>query len=101
MGVSEINSTNFQGEVLDSKKTVIIDFFATWCGPCQRQAPIMNEIAETREDIKVVKIDVDKNAELAEKYEIMSIPTIIIMKNGQVVNKYVGLTSKEELLSNI
>ena len=101
MKVLEINSTSFQEEVLSSEKPVFIDFFATWCGPCQMQSPILDEIAQNREDIKVVKVDVDKNADLAEKYEIMSIPTIIIMKNGQVINKYVGLTSKEELLNSI
>lgn len=97
----EINKNNFEAEVLKSDKPVIVDFFATWCGPCQTQSPILDEIAETMENVKVVKIDVDKNAELAEKYDVMSIPTIVIIKDGQLVKEFIGLTPKEEILNAI
>ena len=97
----EINKDNFEAEVLKSDKPVIVDFFATWCGPCQTQSPILDEIAETNENVKVVKIDVDKNAELAEKYDVMSIPTIVIIKDGQPVKEFIGLTPKEEILNAI
>lgn len=98
MKVLEVNERNFNEEVLNSPKPVIIDFFATWCEPCMQQSPIIEEIADIEEEVKVVKIDVDKNAELADKYDIMSIPTILIIKDGQVIKDFVGLTSKDEIL---
>ena len=98
MKVLEVNEQSFNEEVLNSPKPVIIDFFATWCEPCMQQSPIIEEIADIEEEVKVVKIDVDKNAELADKYDIMSIPTILIIKDGQVIKDFVGLTSKDEIL---
>ena len=93
-----VTNDNFESEVLKSDKPVLADFFATWCGPCTALAPIIKEIAEERTDIKVVKIDVDKNMELASKFKVMSIPTIIVFKNGEAVNRTMGLQSKEKLL---
>lgn len=98
MKVLEVNERNFNEEVLNSPKPVIIDFFATWCEPCMQQSPIIEKIADIEEEVKVVKIDVDKNAELADKYDIMSIPTILIIKDGQVIKDFVGLTSRDEIL---
>lgn len=98
MSVLEVNEENFNEEVLLSEKPVVLDLFATWCGPCQIQGPIVEEIAKEHEEIKVAKVDVDKNAGIAEKYDVMSIPTIVIIKNGQAVKTFVGLTQKEEIL---
>ena len=88
-------------EVLKSDKTVLIDFYADWCGPCKMQSPIIDKIAEERTDIKVGKINVDDNQELAAKYGVMSIPTILVIKNGGVAKEFVGLTAKEEILNAI
>ena len=97
MSVLTITENNFEEEVLNSEKTVLIDFYADWCGPCKMQSPIVDKIAEERSEIKVGKINIDENPELAEKYDVMSIPTLIIIKNGQVANQFVGLTSKHEI----
>ena len=97
MSVLTITDNNFEDEVLNSDKTVLIDFYADWCGPCKMQSPIVDQIAEERADIKVGKVNVDDNPELAEKYEIMSIPTLLVIKNGAVAKQFVGLTSKSEI----
>lgn len=97
MSVLTITENNFDEEVLKSDKTVVLDFYATWCMPCKMQSPIIDKLAEERTDIKVGKINVDENTELAEKYGIMSIPTIIIIKKGEASSKLVGLTSKEKI----
>ncbi len=97
MSVIKITEENFEEEVLKSEKTVLVDMYATWCGPCKMQSPIIDKIAEERQDIKVGKINVDENTELAEKYGIMSIPTIIIIKNGKTANQFVGLTPKGKI----
>ena len=102
MEVLKINEENFKEEVLESEKPVLIDFFATWCGPCKMMSPIIDEIAkEVGNDVKVGKVDVDENQELAIKYDIMSIPTIIIFKNGKVEKTFVGLRDKEEILKEL
>jgi len=88
-------------KVLAQEKLVIIDFFATWCGPCKMQAPIISEIAQERSDIIVGKVDVDEQQELAQTYGVMSIPTIVLMKKGKVLETVVGYQSKENLLSLI
>ena len=93
-------SENFEEEVLKSDVPVLVDMFATWCGPCKMMSPIIDEIAEEVGDkIKVGKINVDENQELAMEYEVMSIPTIIILQNGEVKNSFVGVRKKEEIIS--
>ena len=99
MEVLKINNSNFEEEVLKSKKVVLLDFYAEWCGPCKMLAPVIDQIAKENEDIKVAKINVDEAQELAEKYGIMSIPTLVVIKNGQEIKRQVGLASKSEILS--
>lgn len=98
MSVLNITSENYENEVLKSDKKVLIDFYADWCGPCKMMSPVVDKIAEEMEGIvKVGKINVDENQELAIKYGIMSIPTIMILKNGEVEKTFVGVTDKEEI----
>lgn len=99
MAVIEITAENFEKEVIQSDKTVLLDFWASWCGPCQMLSPLVDEIAEERTDIKVGKINTDEQQELAVKYKVMSIPMLLVMKNGEIANKSIGLISKEEILS--
>lgn len=101
MSVLILNNENFENEVLKSDKKVLIDFYADWCGPCKMQSPIIDQIAEENSNIKVGKINVDDNPELAEKYGIMSIPTLIIIENGEVKNQFIGITSKDIILENL
>ena len=102
MEVLKIDEQNFKEEVLESEKPVLIDFFATWCGPCKMMSPIIDEIAkEVGGEIKVGKVDVDENQELAIKYDVMSIPTIIIFKNGKAEKTFVGLRDKQEILNEL
>ena len=99
MSVLHITTENFEAEVLQSEKPVLLDFFATWCGPCRMVAPIIEEIAEENENIKVCKIDVDQEPELAKRFRIVSIPTLIAMKDGNVVNQALGAMPKEKILA--
>ena len=102
MSVLEITSENFEKEVLESEKTVLVDMYATWCGPCKMQSPIIDKIADEQgENIKVAKIDIDEAPEIAEKYGVMSIPTLLIIKNGEVVKQFVGLTKKEDIEASL
>ena len=101
MAYITITKDNFSSKVLESDKTVILDFWATWCGPCRMIAPILEEIAEEREDIVVGKINVDEERELSREFGIMSIPTLIVFKNGEVVNKGIGYMPKENILALI
>ncbi|MDD7719396.1 MAG: thioredoxin [Eubacteriaceae bacterium] len=98
MSVININKNNFEEEVLKSDKPVLLDFWAAWCGPCRMVSPIIDEIAEEREDIKVGKINVDEEMELAAKFGVMSIPMLVVIKDGNVANKAVGARPKEEIL---
>ena len=100
MSVLKITKENYETEVLKSDKLVLIDFYADWCGPCKMMSPIIDEIAEEVGDkIKVGKINVDENQELAMEYEVMSIPTIIILQNGEVKNSFVGVRENKEIIS--
>ena len=98
MSVVHITKDNFQAIVLESEKKVLLDFWATWCGPCKMIAPIVEQIAEERSDILVGKIDVDSQMELAVQFGIVSIPTLVIMEKGQLVEKSVGYQSREDIL---
>ena len=101
MKVLHINKDNFHKEVLNSDKPVLLDFFASWCGPCRMVAPILDEIAEEREDIKVCKVDIDEQPELASRYRIMTIPTLMVLKNGQIVEQSVGAKPKHQILAMV
>ena len=94
----EITMNNFEKEVLDCDKPVLVDFWATWCGPCMMLAPTIEEIANERPDIKVCKVNVDEAGDLASAFGIMSIPTVMIFKNGEVYKSIVGLVPKEKIL---
>ena len=98
MSAININENNFHSEVINSEKKVLLDFWAPWCGPCRMVVPIVEEIAEERSDIKVVKINVDENPELASRFGIMSIPTLMVMENGQVLKKAMGARPKQAIL---
>ena len=98
MSAIHINNNNFQEEVLNSEKKVLIDFWAPWCGPCQMVLPIIEEIAGERSDIKVGKINVDENPELAKRFRVMSIPTLVVMEKGDILNRATGYRPKEDIL---
>ncbi len=98
MSAININKNNFQSEVLNSEKKVLLDFWAPWCGPCRMVVPIVEEIANERPDIKVGKINVDEEAELASQFGIMSIPTLVVIENGRIVNQAMGARPKEAIL---
>ncbi len=99
--VITLTSSNFEEEVLNSDTPVLVDFWAAWCGPCRMVSPIVDEIAEETTSVKVGKLNVDEEMSIAAKYEVMSIPTLILFKNGQPVKTSVGAKSKQELLSFI
>ena len=98
MSAININKNNFQNEVLNSDKTVLLDFWASWCAPCRMVVPIVEEIAGERRDIKVGKINVDEEPELANKFSIMSIPTLVVMKNGKIVQQVSEARPKNAIL---
>lgn len=98
MSVIKINKENFKNEVLNSDKPVLLDFYADWCGPCRMVGPIVSEIADERNDIKVGKINVDEQSELAAQFGVMSIPTLVVIKDGKIVNKAVGARPKDDIL---
>lgn len=99
MEVQKIKSSDFEKEVLQSKQTVLVDFYADWCGPCKMLSPVVDEVAKELEGIKVVKINVDESQDIAMKYQVMSIPTLVVIKEGNEAKRSVGLVDKAEILN--
>ena len=99
--INEVNDTNFQAEVLESDKPVLVDFWAPWCGPCRVVAPVLEEIAAERDDLRIVKLNVDENQQTAANYDVLSIPTMILFKNGQAAKKVIGAYPKKRLESEL
>ena len=98
MSALHITKENFHDEVVNSKKPVLLDFWASWCGPCRMVGPLVDEIAGERSDVKVCKVNVDTERELAAAFKVMSIPTLVVMKDGKIVNRATGARPKEEIL---
>ena len=98
MSIVNIGKHNFDEEVMNSDKPVLLDFWASWCGPCRMIAPVLEEIAEEREDIKVSKINVDEQPELSNSFGVSSIPLLVVMKDGKIVNQAVGARPKSQIL---
>ena len=101
MAVLTINNNNFNSEVIRSEKPVLLDFWAAWCGPCRMVGPVVDEIAAERDDIKVGKVNVDEEQELAAQFGVMSIPTLVLVKDGKVVSQIVGARPKAQLLASL
>ena len=99
MAAININNNNFLSEVMSSEKKVLLDFWAPWCGPCRMVVPLVEEIAKERPDIKVGKINVDENPELAKQFGVFSIPTLVVMENGKIVNQATGARPKNAILA--
>ena len=99
--LKKLNNHNFQNEIIENTGLALVDFYADWCGPCKMLSPIIDEIAEERTDITVGKVNVDENNSLAAKYNVMSIPTIIIFKNGKEQTRVVGVRPKEDILAEL
>src|SRR5918996_5086583 len=100
--ISEVNDSNFQAEVIESDTPVLVDFWAPWCGPCRMVAPVLEEIAQEKgEALKIVKLNTDENQQTAIAYEVLSIPTLILFKNGQVAKKVIGAYPKRRLESEL
>ena len=97
----EVTDANFQAEVIESEKPVLVDFWAPWCGPCRVVAPVLEEIAAERDDLRIVKLNVDENQQTAASFDVLSIPTMILFKNGQVAKKIIGAYPKKRLESEL
>jgi thioredoxin 1 len=95
--LNEVTDTNFQAEVIESDQPVLVDFWAPWCGPCRMVAPVLEEIAAERPELKIVKLNVDENQQTAASFEVLSIPTLILFRHGQVAKKVVGAYPKRKL----
>ena len=98
MALLKLTRDNFETEVLNSTLPVLIDFYADWCGPCRMLGPVIDEIAEEAADFKVGKVNIDEQPELATKYQVMSVPTLVVVKNGEVANRVTGVTPKQKIL---
>ena len=101
MSVLTLNENNFEEEVLKSNNKVLVDFYADWCGPCKMMSPVIDEIAEEMQGVKVGKVNIDNNQELAIKYDVMSIPTIIVFENGMQKKTFIGVTDKNEIIEQL
>jgi thioredoxin 1 len=99
--ITEVTDANFQAEVLESDKPTLVDFWAPWCGPCRVVAPVLEEIAGEREDLKIVKLNTDENQQTAAAFEVLSIPTLILFRNGQVAHKVIGAYPKAKLQAEL
>lgn len=98
MALLKLTRDNFENEALNSEIPVLIDFYAEWCGPCRMLGPVIDEIAEETTTFKVGKVNIDEQPELATKYQVMSVPTLVVIKNGEVVNRVTGVTPKQKIL---